>query len=478
MKTLGGTALLGACLALVVPSAAGQVRDGLTGHPLIDSILTAPAPGESAAPGRSNGSERVGYEQRREPPARKRAVHAASPPLPAHKGKTPKYVQMARAPKPLPSQPARARAGDEIDRMIGQMLLVGFSGQTIKDEGVRRVADQLSRGLLGGVLFLGRNIHSPRQLAELTRHLRQTAGDGPEPFLAVDQEGGYVQRLSAKKGFTAYPSAGRAAAKKDPHEAYETYRAMAEELARYGFNVNFGPVVDLDLNPRNPIIGQLKRSFGQDPATVIAYAKAFIIAHNQAGVLTAIKHFPGHGSSASDSHKQLVDISKSWKEAELEPYRELIKESRGDKLVGMVMVGHLYHPRFSDGPNLPASLSKQAIEGQLRTQLNYGGVVITDDLEMDAVRQTIPFEERLVRAVKAGNDILLLSNTARYQPDLPERAVRVLREAVERGELDVERIRTSYQRILTLKRLLRELKQASRKEAAPSKADSSIHRGG
>jgi beta-N-acetylhexosaminidase len=161
---------------------------------------------------------------------------------------------------------------------------------------------------------------------------------------------------------------------------------MAEELAQAGVNLNFGPVVDLNSYPGNPVIARRKRSFGADPKAVAALARAFITAHREANVVTAAKHFPGHGSSRSDSHKVLADISQSWRESELEPYRLLAR----DGLLDMVMVGHLYHPRFSDGEGVPASLSERAIRA-LRADgyIGFKGVVVSDDMEMS---------ERAIRA--------------------------------------------------------------------------------
>jgi beta-N-acetylhexosaminidase len=243
----------------------------------------------------------------------------------------------------------------------------------------------------------------------------------------------------------------------NPDAAYSAYRNLALELRDYGFNLNLGPVVDLNLNPANPVIGRLRRSYGADPDHVTAYAKAFVYAHNESGVLTAAKHFPGHGSSDTDSHDVLVNISDSWQERELRPYRKLIE----DDAIDMIMVGHLYHPAFSDSPDVPTTLSPKAIEQVLRESLNYDGVVITDDLDMRGVRQNADFEERVVGAVAAGNDILLITNGNGYQPDLPERVAEVIRAAIAEGRLSEARIRQSYERIMALKDELARLQRTA-----------------
>ncbi|MGH6749204.1 MAG: glycoside hydrolase family 3 N-terminal domain-containing protein, partial [Methyloceanibacter sp.] len=243
----------------------------------------------------------------------------------------------------------------ELDSMIGQMIMVGFAGTEVNDPGVATARDELGEGTIGGVVLYPENIRSPQQITALTAFLRN-ARSSPVPFIAVDQEGGEVQRLSRENGHTYFPSAravGRNPSFATPDSAQRLYASMAKELADSGFNLNFGPVVDLNINPENPVIGERDRSFGADPNTVTALARAFILAHREAGIVTVAKHFPGHGSSRTDSHKGFADISMSWKEIELEPYRVLAKEG----LLDAVMIGHLYHPRFSDGSMLPASLS-------------------------------------------------------------------------------------------------------------------------
>jgi len=362
-----------------------------------------------------------------------------------------------RAPATPVRAPERPRIDPEIDRMIGQMLLLGFPGQKTSDAGVRQIAQQLETGQVGGVILMSRNIESPAQVKRLTRYLTDAASARPTPFVAVDQEGGYVQRLSRTKGFKTHPSAERLGARNDPQGAYSAYRNLALELRDYGFNLNLGPVVDLNLNPANPVIGRLKRSYGKNADHVSAFAKAFVFAHNETGLLTAAKHFPGHGSSETDSHDVLVDVSSSWTEAELRPYRNLIEA----QAIDMIMVGHLYHPSFSESPDTPVSLSAKGIESVLRGSLNYDGVVITDDLDMRGVRQNTNFEERVVGAVAAGNDILLITNANGYQPDLPERVAEVIRSAINNGRLSVERIRKSYERIMALKDKLSRLQRTA-----------------
>lgn len=346
----------------------------------------------------------------------------------------------------LPGRGSGPQAG--LDAMIGQMLLVGFNGSSPDGAAARRIASQIAKGQIGGVILFDRNIRSPRQVRALTSKFLST-GNPLLPIVSVDQEGGAVQRLSAKKGFTSYPTARTIARKYQPEKARRIYKAMADELARAGFNMNYGPVVDLNINKRNPIIGRLGRSYGADPDRVVAYARAFILAHRDANVLTSVKHFPGHGSSTTDSHKRLVDLSRTWKAVEITPYKKLAREGGIDT----VMVGHLYHPAISGKKRTPATLTPNAVDGWVRDRIGFQGVVITDDLEMGAIRRNNKLRATLIKAVQSGNDILMFGS-AGADPKFVAKATKILRDAVEDGTIPRERIARSYTRIKRLKERL------------------------
>lgn len=353
---------------------------------------------------------------------------------------------------------------DSLDRMIGQMIMVGFIGTSEKDKGVTAVLDQLRDGDVGGVILLGRNITSPGQLKQLSAMVQRAARQGGQPtaLIAVDQEGGYVQRLKAKNGHESFPYSARTVAEKcTPQQAGEVYKRLACQLHEAGINVNFGPVVDLDVKgEKNPIIGKLRRSFGDDPQKVVDYARWFNVAHKTYGILTAAKHFPGHGSSLTDTHAQFTDITGTWSRDELKPYESLAKRGYAD----MVMVGHLYHRAFSDG-RAPASLSQKAIRDMLRGKIGYQGVVITDDLQMKAVLDTYPLKIRIPMAVNAGNDIVLLSNTYTPYPTLGEVVHNIIRRSVrdrcppDATDSCIERrtIEAAYRRIMAMKESLKKL---------------------
>ena len=352
-----------------------------------------------------------------------------------------------------PQAPAKEAEPDALlDTMIGQMILVGFPGQNGRDPGVVAARDQLAKGVVGGVVLYPENIVSPGQLKSLTAYLRN-AKSNSIPFIAVDQEGGLVQRLARRTGHTDFPSANSIAANPS-YSAEESvkrlYGAMAAELAEAGFNLNLAPVIDLDLNPANPVIGARERSFGSDPKRVTDFARAFIEAHRRENVVTAAKHFPGHGSSQTDSHESFSDISKTWRDRELEPYRVLAQEG----LLDMVMVGHLYHPRFSDGSKLPASLSGRAVRS-LRDPhwLAFKGVVMSDDLEMGAV-EDYPVEERVIKAINAGTDLIMFSNVMSENPELGVKLHAIIADAVRNGLISRTRIEQAYGKIMLLKRKL------------------------
>lgn len=355
---------------------------------------------------------------------------------------------LAAAPA-APGAAGQQKPADPLDLAIGQMIMVGFQGQSPGDPGVARAIGEAKSGRIGGVLLLGRNIAGRRQLQRLTAALADVNGL-PPLLIAVDQEGGAVARLGRRNGFGSYPSAADLGRRSDPGSALAIYTRMAGELAATGINLNLGPVVDLDRNPGNPIIGRLGRSYGTEPAKVLDFALAFISAHRSEGVLTAAKHFPGHGSSAGDSHSGRVDVSKSWSPDELEPFRRLALADGAP----LLMVGHLANTALAAGPALPASLSPAAVTGTLRRRLGYDGVVITDDLEMGAIRRYYGFEESVVAAVLAGNDILLFSNQSFAEPGLGDRIHAVIRKAVEDGRIPLARIEESARRIARAKALL------------------------
>jgi beta-N-acetylhexosaminidase len=339
--------------------------------------------------------------------------------------------------------------GPSLETMIGQMLMVGFVGNDLSDPGTRRVLSHIEAGRLGGVILFRRNVKGAAAVKRMTAAFR-AASPGLPVLVAIDQEGGRVQRLTGAVGFADTPSAARVADRGE-RAARGLYRRMAEGLADWGFNVNLAPVVDLAVRADNPIITRVGRAYSADPARVAGLATAFVDAHREAGILTSLKHFPGHGSSGGDTHHGFVDVSGSWTPRELAPFRDMIDAGRAD----MVMVAHVHHSDFAPpGSRLPATLSPQVIEGLLRRDLGFGGVVISDDMEMGAISALGSPVDVAAKAILAGNDILIYAGGAAPGQDL----VSVLQSRLRRAALEdprvAERIRESHARIVRMKERL------------------------
>ncbi|MEE4239631.1 MAG: glycoside hydrolase family 3 N-terminal domain-containing protein [Anderseniella sp.] len=346
---------------------------------------------------------------------------------------------------------ARPVTRDEgLRKMYGQLVIKGFAGQTPRDASVRQVRAALERSEIGGVILFHKNIRNPKQVAALTRYL-SSANTPFTPLIAVDEEGGSVERLNRRKGFTYTPGHFRMQQRFRLDDARKRYDGMAAELSSAGFNTNFGPVVDLLVNPQNPIIARKYRSYGAHPLHVARYAHTFIEAHAARGIGTALKHWPGHGSSANDSHLRFVDVTKQWQPAEIEPYRRLFRAGYS----GMVMTSHLYHKDWGMGQDLPASLSPVAIQTRLRDELGFDGVVITDDLQMRAITSKRPLEEAIVLALKAGNDLVLIGNMLASTPSNTDFAINAIEKAVKAGRLDFKQLYRSWQRVQAYKARLR-----------------------
>ncbi len=297
-----------------------------------------------------------------------------------------------------------------LEQEIGSMLMVGFFGTRVHANS--QICKDIAQYQLGGVILFdanpvnkakAKNISSKNQLARLTEELQGCSHDG-KLLIAVDQEGGKVQRLKSKYGFYGkFPKANSVAYMSDD-KVINYYRRMGQELQSVGINYNLAPDVDLAINKRNRVIYKLGRSFGADPRQVVKYSSIFINAMHESNVLTSIKHFPGHGSSLGDTHKGFVDVTKKWKREELEPYRLLSEQG----MIDTVMVAHVFNKKLD--ALYPATLSAKTINGLLRQKLGFNGVVITDDLQMDAINKKYGLRKTLKLAIGAGNDLLLFGN--------------------------------------------------------------------
>ena len=337
-----------------------------------------------------------------------------------------------------------------LERKIGQMLLLGFPGETITPESPISVAIR-QHGVGGVVLFdnnadLGvteRNITSPAQLKTLTTDL-QACAETPI-FIAVDEEGGIISRLKERYGFPSTLSASYLGEKNDLNLTRSSSDRLVDTLVEYGFNLNLAPVVDLSINPVNPVIALKQRSFSADPALVSAHAAEVIASHHRKNIITCLKHFPGHGSSRDDYHMGLVDVTGTWSEKELLPYKNLI----GQGVVDSVMTAHTFNTNLD--PDYPATLSRNTIDGILRTRLGFDGVVISDDLYMAAIVQHYSYETAVEKAINAGVDLLILANDKLYSPDIAPRTIDLVAKMVESGKISRERIDQACDRIMKLK---------------------------
>lgn len=350
-------------------------------------------------------------------------------------------------------------APDPMRLRIADLLLVGFTGtQVAGNEEIRRLVCDVK---VGGVLLFERyaasgqprNMVSPAQVTALTRDLQALAAQctGRPLFIAADAEGGRVMRLSPRLGYPATPPAQELGERDDPAFTQTEARRMGVMLREAGINWNLAPVVDVAVNPSNPAVVTLGRTYSADPARVTAHARAFVLGMHEAGVLTALKHFPGHGSSRRDSHLGFTDVSDTARlRTELAPFRALI----ADGLADSVMTAHVFNRGLD--PWDPATLSRFTVGRVLRGWLHYDGVAVSDDLLMGAIAQHYGLEDAAVLALGAGVDVLLISqNTGRIDDRAAERVVAAITRAIAAGALSGSQITRAVARVDALRSRLR-----------------------
>ena len=284
--------------------------------------------------------------------------------------------------------------------MLG--YIIGFAGTHPTDKNVKQVLNQIRNQQIGGVILYGYNIQSPNQLLDLTSSIKEAATHIDDFIIAVDNEGGKVQRLSASKGFDDYPSAHTIATEYSIDEAYKKYSDMAKMLKQYHFNLNFGPVIDLH-DTNSEAIGAYHRSYSSDPKIVVAYAKAFINAHRAHGLKTCLKHYPGHGYVVQDSHRTMPDATDTYQKAELLPFRILVQDGYADA----IMTAHIINKKIDA---LPVTLSSKHIN-ILKDELGFQGMIIADDINMGAL---LTYHHRGIniaeQALRAGCTHIIKSN--------------------------------------------------------------------
>jgi len=338
---------------------------------------------------------------------------------------------------------------------LGELLLMGFGGTQV--EGNEEIRSLVCDVKVGGLILFerdarsgeARNISGVEQVRQLTSDLQALARSctGRRLLIAADNEGGLVMRLSTRLGYLPTPPPQALGDAGDPAVTALESRRMGATLREAGINWNLAPVVDVAINPLNPAVVTLGRSFSSDPQQVIVQARAFIQGMHEAGVLTSLKHFPGHGSSRTDSHLGFVDVTDTADlKIELAPYRALIKE----KLADSVMTAHVFNRGLD--PWNPATLSRFTIKRYLRGKLGYQGLVVSDDLLMGAIRQRYGLEEASVLALQSSVDMLLISqNQGRVERSAAERVIAGIQRALAEGRLSPKALAVSIERVRALR---------------------------
>jgi beta-N-acetylhexosaminidase len=335
-------------------------------------------------------------------------------------------------------------AQTDLRHKITQMLIVGFPGTSLTDT---TIINDIQKKQVGGVILFAQNITSLLQVQQLNNSL-QSLSQVPI-FISVDEEGGRVARLKASNGFentfTAY-QIGTIFNNADTTISWADL--MGGWLSESKFNIDLAPVVDVDVNPTSPAIGYLDRSFSRIPDTVFFHSNLFISELHKKNIFTTLKHFPGHGSATSDSHDGFTDITSTWADSELVPYRKLIQNGYND----FIMSGHLFNANLDS--TYPASLSYKVLTGLLRDSLKYNGLIITDGMFMGAITDNYSFDEAVTLAINAGNDILLYTTNVLNGESLVDSVLNIVIDKISKGIITENRIDESYNRIMLKKQLL------------------------
>lgn len=351
-----------------------------------------------------------------------------------------------------------------LEKKVGRLMIAGFKGITVSEEIISLIHDYH----IGGIILFGRNIGTPEEIARLTSDLQteaKIAGYSVPLLICIDQENGVVRRLG--EGTTIIPGAMLLGATQDSESARKAGVMTGKELKALGINWNLAPVVDVNNNPKNPVIGV--RSFGEKPNQVAEMAEQAMVGMQSAGVMTTLKHFPGHGDTNVDSHLDLPVISHDLKrlhEVELVPFKRCIQAG-----ADAVMSAHVYFPALESEANTPATLSRPIITGLLREELGFQGVITTDCMEMDAIAKGIGTVQGCVKAVQAGVDFVMVSHLF----DLQKQAILAMKEAIENGEISEQQVDESVARIEKLIRRYASWEDAE-SQVVPDFVGSEVHK--
>jgi beta-N-acetylhexosaminidase len=338
-----------------------------------------------------------------------------------------------------------AQTRDSLDIKIGQMILIGMP----KAEVDPSVLEEVKNGKVGSLIYFEKNIpKSPSAFAAFKKMSWSYQKAAPIPlFICIDQEGGKVNRLKEKYGFSRSISAASIGKFKSIDSVRFYAEATAATLAGLGINVNFAPCVDVAINPDNPVIVKLERSYSANEDSVTMFAKEVVKQHRKFGIVTALKHFPGHGSSKADTHLGLADVTNTWNNRELKPYQSLIDSGYVDG----VMTSHIVNKNL-DRKALPGTLSMSILDSLLRRKLGFNGVVFSDDMQMKAIASNYGLEEAIKLAVNAGVDIMCFSNNIMgVENRTVDKVHDIIKNFVTSGEIKKARIDESFKRIMKLK---------------------------
>lgn len=333
---------------------------------------------------------------------------------------------------------------DSLSIKIGQMILIGFAEAKVDEKVLKEIKD----GKVGSIIIFEKNIPKTNSYVGLKKIVWTYQQAAAIPlFVSIDQEGGRVNRLKEKYGFPRSISALYAGKDKNFDSVRFYSQSTAATLAGLGINVNFAPVVDLASNLSNPIIAKVERAYSANEDTVAMMAREVVKAHRRVGVLTVLKHFPGHGSSKDDTHLGIADVTYTWEERELYPYKKLWREG----YVDAIMTSHIVNKKL-DSRGLPGTLSDSILNYRLRKQMGYTGVVFSDDMQMHAITKHYGLEEAIRLAILAGVDIMTFSNNITGSDvRTVDKVHSIIQKFVKDGIIPEQRINESYKRVMALK---------------------------
>ncbi|HSZ24423.1 MAG TPA: glycoside hydrolase family 3 N-terminal domain-containing protein [Cytophagaceae bacterium] len=335
----------------------------------------------------------------------------------------------------------------DLNFKIGQMILVGINKRTSLSE-TDSLRKEIAEGKMGGFIFFEKNISSTNAKENLKKLILDLQSRARIPlFMSIDEEGGKVHRLKEKYGFLPMPSAAYLGKTNNTDSTFYYTSKLASIMAEVGLNVNFAPDVDVALNPNNPVIAKVDRSYSAIPEEVSRHAIANIKAQHVYGVKTVLKHFPGHGSSMTDSHLGITNVTKQWSFVELIPYKDIIKSGNCDA----IMTAHIVNCRL-DTTCLPATLSKVVVTDILRNILDFKGVVFSDDMQMFAISKNYGLENAIKMSILAGVDVLVFGNNVNASDRITASEIHaIITKLVKSGEISESRITESFERIMVLK---------------------------